>query len=179
MKRLLVSLFMFVAIPLFAQTTPTIGVIDVQRVVSDSEVGKKALAEIKTIKDKKQQDMDAREQTIEQMQDKLQKQKDILSADAQQKLNDDIQKAYTDLKRFREDSEAEIQNRLNTALKSMEDRVIPIIQKMGAEKGYSVILVKDQLVYYNAKNDITDDVIRLFNEQAAKGGAAPAPQTKP
>src|SRR5215831_4664548 len=175
MKRLLVSLFMFAAIPLFAQTPPTIGVIDVQRVVSDSGVGKKALAEIKAIKDKKQQDMDAREQSIEQMQDKLQKQKDILSADAQQKLNDDIQKSYTDLKRFREDSEAEIQNRLNTALKAMEDRVIPIIQKLGADKGYSVILVKDQLVYYNAKNDITDEVIHLFNEQAAKGGAPAAP----
>ena len=180
MRWLFASVLVLLALPVFAQSqAPLIGVIDVQRVVSDSEVGKKALAEVKALRDKKQQDMDQKENSIQSMQDKLDKQKDILSADAQEKLRSDVQKAYTELKRYREDSENEVQGRLNNALKAMEERVIPIIQKMGADRGYSVILVKDQLIYYNPKNDITDEVIRLFNEQAAKGGAAPPPQSQP
>ena len=47
--------------------------------------------------------------------------------------------------------------------------MLPIIQKMGEERGYSVIIQRDQLVYFSAKNDITDEVIKLFNDSVAKG----------
>jgi outer membrane protein len=175
MKLLAVCLIALFAAPVFAQTSgATVAVIDVQKVVSTSEAGKKALAEIKALKDKKQQEIDQRQTSIQSMQEKLEKEKDILSPDAQEKRRGEIQKSFTDLKRFREDSEQEIQGRLAAALKNMEERVLPIIQKLGNEKGYSIIVSRDQLIYYNAKVDVTDEVIRLFNEASA----APAPPQK-
>jgi outer membrane protein len=176
MRGLILSVILLCAASAFAQT-PTIGVIDVQKVVRDSEVGKKALADVKALTDKKQQEINQRQTAIQQMQDKLDKQKDILSADAQEKLRSDINKGMTDLRRFREDSEQEIQNKLSVALKGLEEKVVPIIQKMGSDKGYSIIITKDALIYSSPKNDITDEVIRLFNESAGTG--AVKPQTKP
>lgn len=180
MKWLMASLILLFALPVFAQTGAAaaaasggIAVIDVQRVVQDSAVGKKALAEVTALKDKKQAEIDQKQNAIQAMQDKLDKQKDILSADAQDKLRDDIAKSVTDLRRFKEDAEQDIQNRLNAALKSMEDRVMPIIQKLGNDKGYSAIISKDQLIYYSVKNDVTDEVIRLFNEQSGAAAAQP------
>jgi len=174
MRWLIFSTFLLCTASLFAQTQPTIAVIDVQKVVRDSEVGKKALAEVKSLTDKKQQEIDDRQKSIQAMQDKLDKQKDILSADAQEKLRNDINKGMTDLRRFREDSEQEIQNKLSVALKGLEEKVVPIIQKMGAEKGYSIIITKDALIYSSPKNDVTDEVIRLFNESATTGAKPPA-----
>jgi outer membrane protein len=171
MKWLIFPLLVLFALPVFAQTVVSIAVIDPQRVVQNSEMGKKALAEIKTLKDKKQQDIDQRQASIQAMRDKLDKQKDILSADAKDKLQSDIQKSITDLRRLSEDSEAEIQRELQGAIKNIEDKVLPIIQKLGEERGYSVIIQKDQLVYFSAKNDITDEVIKLFNDAVAKGAA--------
>lgn len=172
MKWLMVALGMLLVAPVFAQTAiTTVGVIDVQRVVQDSDVGKKALAEVKAVKDQKQKEIDSRQDSIQAMQEKLEKQKDILSPDAQEKLSNDIKKAVTDLRRYQEDSEADIQNRLNNALQNMEKQVLPIIQKMGTDKGYSVIISKDALIYYNQKNDITDEVIRLFNQSVAAPAA--------
>jgi len=168
MKWLMFPLLVLFALPVFAQTA-SIAVIDPQRVVQNSEMGKKALAEIKTLKDKKQQEIDQRQASIQAMRDKLDKQKDILSADARDKLQSDIQKSITDLRRLSEDSEAEIQRQLQGAIKNIEDKVLPIIQKLGEERGYSVIIQKDQLVYFSAKNDITDEVIRLFNDAVVKG----------
>jgi outer membrane protein len=172
MKWLILPLLVLFALPVLAQT-PTIAVIDPQRVVQNSQMGKKALAEIKTLKDKKQQEIDQRQASIQAMRDKLDKQKDILSADAKEKLQADIQKSITDLRRLSEDSEQEIQGRLQTAIKGIEDRVLPIIQKIGEDRGYSVIIQKDQLVYFSAKNDITDEVIKLFDDAVAKGQTAP------
>jgi outer membrane protein len=177
MRWLILLTVLLCTVPVFAQT-PTIGVIDVQKVVRESEIGKKALAEVKALTDKKQQDINQRQSSIQAMQDKLDKQKDILSADAQEKLKNDINKGMTELRRFREDSEQEIQNKLGVALKGLEEKVVPIIQKMGSEKGYSIILTKDALIYSSPKNDVTDEVIRLFNESAAAGGSKPA-QSKP
>src|SRR3989304_9596950 len=159
MKWLVFSILVLVAVPGFAQTQQ-IAVIDAQRVVQTSEVGKKALAEIKTIKDRKQQEIDQRQSDIQAMQDKLDKQKDILSAEAKEKLSADINKSITEIRRFREDSENEIQARLSTAIKSIEEKVLPIIQKLGNERGFAMIISRDQLIYYNAKSDITDEVIR-------------------
>jgi outer membrane protein len=173
MKWFVATMLVLLTVPVFAQTMPTIAVIDVQKVVSNSEVGKKVLADIKVIKDKKQNEINQRQNAIQVMQDKFDKEKDVLSPDAQEKRRDEINKAMTDLRRFREDSEQEIQNRLATALKGMEERVLPIIQKMGNEKGYSIIVSRDQLIYYNAKNDVTDEVIRLFNEQASTAQTQP------
>lgn len=176
MKWLLITLMGLLALPVFAQTGGTgIAVIDVQKVVSNSEVGKKALAEVKALKDKKQAEIDQRTNSVQALRDKLDKQKDILSPEAQEKQRNDIQKAITDLNRFREDSEQEIQGRLATALKGMEDQVLPIIQKIGNERGYSLIMSRDQVIYVNTKSDITDEVIRIFNEQAA-GGAQSQPK---
>jgi outer membrane protein len=176
MKWLTFLILVLLTVPAFAQTGANIAVIDVQKVVSNSEVGKKALAEVKTLKDKKQAEIDQRQNSLQAMQDKLEKEKDILSPDAQEKRRNEIQKAFTDLKRFREDSEQEIQGRLAAALKGMEDQVLPIIQKIGNDRGYSLIVSRDQVIYFNAKADITDEVIRLFNEQAAGAGAQPPKQ---
>lgn len=175
MRGLILSVILLCAVPAFAQT-PTIGVIDVQKVVRDSEIGKKALAEVKTLTDKKQIEINQRQTAIQTMQDKLDKQKDILSAEAQEKLRNDINKGMTDLRRFREDSEQEIQAKLTVALKGLEEKVVPIIQKMGSERGYSIILTKDALIYASPKNDITDEVIRLFNESAVSGAKPPQTQ---
>jgi outer membrane protein len=172
MKWLMSAVLVLFALPVLAQT-PGIAVIDPQKVVQNSEMGKKALAEIKTLKDKKQAEIDQRQNSIQSMRDKLEKQRDILSTEARDKLQSDIQKAQTDLRRFSEDSEAEIQKELGKAIKGIEDKVLPIIQKMGEERGYQVIIQKDQLVYFSAKNDITDEVIKLFNAAVGPGGATP------
>ncbi len=170
MSRLILLTILLSAATAFAQTqAPMIGVIDVQKVVRDSEVGKKALAEVKAVTDKKQQEINQRQSSIQAMQDKLDKQKDILSAEAQEKLKSDINKGMTELRRFREDSEQEIQNKLGIALKGLEEKVVPIIQKMGSERGYSIIVTRDALIYSSPKNDVTDEVIRLFNESATAG----------
>ena len=178
MKYLIVPVLFLFAVTAFAQV-PAIAVIDAQKVVRQSEMGKRALAEIQGLKDKKQQEMDQRQNSIQAMQDKLEKQKDIMTADQREKTNAEIQKGVTDLRRFKEDAENDIQDRLGRAIKSIEDRVLPIIQKIGEERGYAVIIQREQLIYYNAKNDITDEVIKQFNDAVAKGNVPPPAPKKP
>ncbi|HSE42170.1 MAG TPA: OmpH family outer membrane protein [Acidobacteriota bacterium] len=172
MKSLVVCFLLLFALPVFAQNTGGIAVVDGEKVLRDSEPGKKLFAEVKALRDKKQQEIEQRQTSIQSMQDKLNKEKDILSPDAQEKRKAEIQKALTDAKRFREDSEQEIQGKLDSAMGGMQDKLIPMIQKLGQEKGYSIIVGKQFTIWFDPKYDITEEVIKRFNE--SQGAAAPA-----
>lgn len=163
------------ALPLMAQGTGNIAIVDGEKVLRDSEPGKKLFADIKALRDKKQQEIEQRQNSIQVMNDKLTKEKDILSPDAQDKRKAEIQKAITDAKRFREDSEQEIQGKLDGAMETMQNKLIPLIEKIGQEKGYSLIVGKQFTIWRDPKFDITDEVIKRFNE--AQASAAP-PQTQ-
>ena len=172
MKLLVVSLLLLFALPVMSQSAGQIAVVDGEKVLRDSEPGKKLFAEVKTLRDKKQQEIEQRQTSIQVMQEKLNKEKDILSPDAQEKRRAEIQKALTDAKRFREDSEQEIQGRLDSAMGGMQDKLLPMIQKLGQEKGYSLIVGKQFTIWHDPKYDITEEVIKRFNE--SQGAAAPA-----
>lgn len=164
------------ALPLMAQGTGNIAIVDGEKVLRDSEPGKKLFADIKALRDKKQQEIEQRQNSIQVMNDKLTKEKDILSPDAQDKRKAEIQKAITDAKRFREDSEQEIQGKLDGAMETMQNKLIPLIEKIGQEKGYSLIVGKQFTIWRDPKFDITDEVIKRFNE--AQTAAAPQTQKK-
>jgi outer membrane protein len=176
MRWLVVSFMLLFALPLMAQGTGNIAVVDGEKVLRESEPGKKLFADIKTLRDKKQQEIEQKQGSIQTMNDKFTKEKDILSPDAQEKRKAEIQKAITDAKRFREDSEQEIQGRLDNAMEAMQNRLIPLIEKIGQEKGYSLIVGKQFTIWRDPKFDITDEVIKRFNE--TQGAAAAAPQTQ-
>jgi outer membrane protein len=176
MRLLVVSFMLLFALPLMAQGVGNIAVVDGEKVLRDSEPGKKLFADIKALRDKKQQEIEQRQNSIQVMNDKLTKEKDILSPDAQEKRKAEIQKAITDAKRFREDSEQEIQGRLDTAMETMQNRLIPLIEKIGQEKGHSLIVGKQFTIWRDPKFDITEEVIKRFNE--AQTAAAPQTQKK-
>jgi outer membrane protein len=176
MRLLVVSFMLLFALPLMAQGVGNIAVVDGEKVLRDSEPGKKLFADIKALRDKKQQEIEQRQNSIQVMNDKLTKEKDILSPDAQEKRKAEIQKAITDAKRFREDSEQEIQGRLDTAMETMQNRLIPLIEKIGQEKRHSLIVGKQFTIWRDPKFDITEEVIKRFNE--AQTAAAPQTQKK-
>ncbi len=174
MRWLVVSFLLLFVLPVMAQGTGSIAVVDGERVLRDSEPGKMLFADIKALRDKKQQEIEQRQNSIQTMNEKLTKEKDILSPEAQEKRKAEIQKAVTEAKRFREDSEQEIQSKLDTAMETMQNKLIPLIEKLGQEKGYSLIVGKQFTIWRDPKWDITDEVIKRFNEAQA----APAPAEK-
>jgi len=174
MRWLVVSFLLLFALPVMAQGTGSIAVVDGEKVLRDSEPGKKLFAEIKALRDKKQQEIEQRQNSVQTMNEKLTKEKDILSPEAQEKRKAEIQRAVTEAKRFREDSEQEIQSKLDTAMETMQNKLIPLIEKLGQEKGYSLIVGKQFTIWRDPKWDITDEVIKRFNEAQA----APAPAEK-
>ena len=143
-----------------------IAVIDVQRVVTESDPGKEALAKLKKLQEEKLNQAKAMQQELDSLQQQFNKQRFTLSDDKLAELRKQIEDKGIALKRFQDDAQRELDDARRKALTSLEQKIMPIIQQLGKEKGYLLIFQKYQsgLVYADdAKTDITDEVIRRFN----------------
>jgi len=151
------------AVPAAAQSK--IAVIDVQRVVTESDPGKEALGKLKELSDAKVEEGRALQQELASLQDQVQKQRFTLSEDKLAEMTQQIEDRGIALKRFEDDAQRELNSARQRTLGGLEQQIMPIINSVGEEQGFSLIFNKFQsgLVYADQALDITDDVIRRFN----------------
>ena len=159
----LVVLVAAAALPAAAQTK--IAVIDVQRVVSESDPGKEVMLRLKGLTDAKSQEGQALQQTFATLQDQFNKQRFTVSEARQAEMSKEIEDQQIAIRRFQDDAQREVQEAQRRELGALEERILPIINTVGQEQGFSLIFNKFQsgLVYADEALDITDDVIRRFN----------------
>jgi outer membrane protein len=173
MKKFLVTVAVAaLATPMFAQNTPArIAVIDVQKVLTQSTAGKAAYDKLKKMQDD-------RVEKAKQMDDEMRKLDSDISTKrlslSEDKLTD-MQKQLADkrisMQRYAQDADREIGEARDRELQALELKIKPVIDAMGKEMGLALIFNKFEsgLVYASEAIDITDTVIKRFNE------ANPAP----
>src|SRR5262245_16570280 len=188
MKRILVSVAMTVgAAAAFGQTQPAapaaaapalagpvkIAVINVDRLVTDSALGKEAFARVKKIADQKKEEGDKLTKEIREMEQKLADQGASLADDKKEQLQKQYQERAIAFKRFQDDAQRSLDEAQKKELEELQKRVMPIISQVGKEKGYTLIFNKFQsgLVFADEAVDVTDEVLKRFNTTIA----VPAP----
>jgi len=177
MRYVYFLVFVLFAAAVMAQNLPAkLGVIDVERVISESAAGKESFMKLKKMQEEKEKDGRKLVEDLSALEKQLSDQKFILS---DEKLKD-LQKAYEDkqiaFKRFKDDSERDLKNGRDEELKKLEEKIFPIINQVGKDLGYSVLFNKfnSGLVYADEGVDITDEILKRFNTQVN----LPAPKPK-
>ena len=174
MKKLLVSVAAFaLSAPLFAQSAQQrIAVIDVQKVLTQSTSGKAAYERLKKMQDERITRAQKMDEEVKNLENELNTKKLSLSED---KLAD-ITKQISDKKiaeqRYAQDADREVGEARDRELQALEAKIKPVIDQLGKEMGLAVIFNKFEsgLVYASDAIDITDTVIKKFNE--AQGPAS-------
>ncbi len=154
-----------------------IGVIEVQKIVQESAIGKESLARVQKIQQSKQEDLQKRQKELRDLEQKIQEQGKALSEDAMEKLQKDYQAKALDLKRFQDDAQRELEESQRKELGELEKRIMPVINEVAREQGYSLVFNKfnSGLLFADDKAvDLTEAVITKFNSQIA----APVPAAK-
>lgn len=166
------------ALPASGQATTKIGVIEVQRIVQDSAMGKESLARVQKAQATKQEDLAKRQKELREMEQKIQDQNKTLSEEALEKLQKDYQGKALELKRFQDDAQRELEELQRKELGELERKVMPVIQQVSKEEGYMLVFNKFQsgLLHADESVDLTDKVITRFNSSMA---AAPKAEAKP
>lgn len=185
MKRfssLAAGLLALVATPVYAQAASSqkIGVIEVQRIVQESAVGKESLVRVQKLQSGKQDELAKRTKELRDMEQKIQEQGKSLSEEANEKLQKDYQTKALDLKRFQDDAQRELEEAQRKELKQLEERIMPVIDTVAKEQGFALVFNKFQsgLLFADSAADLTDAVITKFNAQIAAPAAKPVAKSE-
>ncbi len=175
MRRFLtVSLVLFFLLSLVsisnAQDAIKVGVVDLLKALNESDQGKKSIAEIDSIKKSKQTTIDEKAKKIEQLKADLDKQASILSAEAKKSKEEEIERLIREFQRLVSDATAELQKKQREVEVEMIKEFRVIITKVGEEEKFSFIVEASEggLLYHDKAIDITDKVIKRFNESKKK-----------
>jgi len=172
--------------PAFAQTK--VGVIDAQRLVQESAVGKESAAKLQKLAAQKQEDMAKRQKDLRDLEQKINEQGKSLSEEAMEKLQKDYQAKAVEMNRFKDDAQREIDELQRKEMGEFERRVIPVIESVAKEQGYQLVFdkVRSGVLVTGDASDLTDAVIQKFNTQiavpparAAEAKPAPKPAAPP
>ncbi|HVT43003.1 MAG TPA: OmpH family outer membrane protein [Thermoanaerobaculia bacterium] len=175
MKKL--SMFLVTAViaaPMFAQSAPSrVAVINVQKVLVDSAAGKVALEKLKKVQDEKAARAQKMSEEIASLEQQINQRRLSLADDKLAELQKQFSEKKIALQRFAQDADRELQEQRDRELQALNDRIMPIINDLGKEMGFAVIFNKFEagLVYASEAIDITDVVIKRFNEMAQKQAA--------
>jgi len=141
-----------------------IGYIDLQRIVYESDAGKKARSELDALIKSKQAVVDENRQTLEKLKSALEKQASALSPEARKSKQDDYEKMEREYLRLTQDAETELRKKDSELKEMILKEVLELMDKIGKEEGYSLIIDKGLAVYLDKSLDITDRVIKKYNE---------------
>ena len=178
------------------QPAAKVAIIDMQRVSSESLLGKGYAAqleglqtEINTEGTKKQSELQKMDAAIKALNDELEKQGSVLSPEGAEKKRQEIVKKQRDRQAFLEDGQAELQRLRERATQQaqalnseFQNRIKPHIDTVAREKGIDIIIY-DGALSVNKAFDISQEVIVKADEAEraakAKGGTAGTPAPKP
>lgn len=152
---------------LVAAESVNIGVIDLQKVVDESEAGKKATEDLNTLAKSKRSLIDEKGKAIEKLKSELEKQLSVLSDETKKIKNEELEKLFREYQRILQDSDAELRKKDAELKKMILKEIFEIAEKVGVEEGYNLIIDKGFILYSNKDVDITDKVIKKYNESKA------------
>jgi outer membrane protein len=170
-----------------------VGVINIRSAIVATAEGKQASAELQSQFASRQTELENLNKQINDLRQRLQASQGKLSAGEEARLTKDGQRLAAQFER----KQTEFNEDINAAQGDVIDRIgrkmVDVLDRYSRENGYSIVLDSSAqntpILYFSNQIDVTQDIIRLFDQAyPVKAGAAtpqkpaaakPAPATTP
>ena len=177
MKKLLISMAVVaLAAPVFAQNTPArVAVVDVQKVLTQSTAGKAAYEKLKKMQDDRVSKAKSMDEEMKKLDADLATKRCRSSEDKLAEMTKQLADKKINMQRYAQDADREIGEARDRELQALQVKIEPVIDAIGKEMGLALIFNKFEsgLVYASEAVEITDTVIKRFNEAAGAPAATP------
>jgi outer membrane protein len=151
-----------------AQEKIKIGYIDIQKVISESQAGKRARDRFQSQVKKAEADILKERQDIERLKSDLDKKGPLLKDEERRNIEIDLQKRSVNLQRSMSDHQQELQVKNNEMMSDILKELEKIVNEVGRAEKFTLILERSQILYSDQGIDITSKVIETYNGRAKK-----------
>ena len=117
--------------------------------------------------------MDRKRVELEKLRDELEKKGPLMTPEARREKQEGFERRRRDAARMMDDYQKELEKKEQMLLQRVLQELSGVIERVGKEKGYYMIVEKRgaSVLYASADADLTDEIIRAYDQ------AAPAKKT--
>jgi outer membrane protein len=167
------------AAPAAAAPVKSVGIINLRGAIGSTAEGKQASAELQSQFAPRSSEIDALTKQINDLQQKLQAGQGKLSQEEETRLTAEGQRLTQRLDRRRNDFQEDATAAQQEVLERIGRKMVDVLDRYARENGFSVVLdtsgQNSPILYASNQIDVTQDIIRLYDQQyPVKTGAAPA-----
>jgi outer membrane protein len=180
--------FLFGTLTTWAQAAPaagaavpakSVGIINLRGAIGSTAEGKQASAELQSQFAPRSTEIDSMTKQINDLQQKLQAGQGKLSQEEETRLTAEGQKMTQRLDRRRNDFQEDATAAQQEVLERIGRKMVDVLDRYARENGFSVVLdtsgQNSPILYASNQIDVTQDIIRLYDQQyPVKTGAVPA-----
>ena len=148
-----------------------VAVIDTEKILLSSNAGKKVVADLKRLQEQREKELGARAAELKDLQTKISDGRLSLAQDKLADLSKQYEEKEIAIRRAQDDATRELNKKRDEMLAQIDQRVMPVINQVGKDLGYTLIFRKFEsgLIYADEAIDITSVVIQRLDTAAAQG----------
>jgi len=154
-----------------AEAAFKVAYVDLQKALQTVDAGKTAKSQLEKEVTAKRASLEKQQADLQKEAEQFEKKAAILNDTAKASKQAELQKKFADFQRQAAEMQMDLQKRERELTKPLIDELRAIIEGIGKEKGFQLILEKNEgaVLYAENGNDLTEQVISAFNSKH-KGG---------
>ena len=153
--------------------------VNIQRIAAESQQGKALALRVQALNQQKVTELNDKNKALQTSQQKLDSGASVLSDAARAQLAKDIDRLQTEIQRFTDDAQKEVEELQNELQQEFQQKLGPGVQQVAQEKKLEILFsaLDAGIIWADAGLDLTSEVIRRFDAAApVAAAAAPAPR---
>jgi len=149
--------------------------INVAQAIFTCDEGTKLYADIQKFIEDKNGELDTLRKDADNLKNQLNVQGPKLTDEARLDLEEKTEAKDTDLQRFQQDTQKEINGRRDRMSNYLGKRMLPVIEKVAKAKSLDAIFIfnAQRDAYVNPSLNVTEDVVKAYNQAYPVGAAKP------
>jgi outer membrane protein len=159
------GILLLLALPARAQAPAgKIAVFDSSIVFDRSQHGQQLKGEIERLRDLRLKEMGDKQDELNQLQQEMRAKELTFNDEKRAEMSQRINQKQIELQRMNDDATREVQAEFNKAQQKLQKELIQVVEAVGRDGGYTMIVEKGFAVYASPDIDVTGVVLDKFNE---------------
>jgi outer membrane protein len=164
-------LSLFILSLLFIQVSPSdakdvrIGVIDIQKAVSNTKEWKKEFNSFKAKFEKEKKSIIAKEGRLKKKIQDFGKQSMVISPALKKKKEDALMKQKREFERYVQDKNEDFAKQEKEITNKILQKMMKVIKKLGKSKNFTMVLEKKVSIYFDESLDLTSLATRTYDKK--------------
>lgn len=148
--------------------TPMIAVINMDRILAESEVGKDISKQVDVIRKKYQATIDEKQTELKTEEQALARQRTVLSQQAFAEKQREYQEKRLAAQQYVQQISRSADGAVNRALNEVRQTVATILSEMQQEFGFTLVFDSSQVLFGVNQQDLSEVVLKRLNERLPK-----------